>query len=94
MTLREELREEESEERHVRLLSLVEEELSHARSTFGDFHNNHEGYAVIKEEVDELWDAIKAKGSSREHLATEAVQIAAMALRFVEDLLPDTLDRL
>lgn len=44
----------------------------------------HEGYAVLREEVDELWDDIKAnKPAAAQH--KEAVQVAAMALRFVVD---------
>ncbi len=51
---------------------------------FSQFNSSHEGYAVIKEEVDELWDAIK--GNLRpETLADEAFQVAAMALRFLVD---------
>jgi hypothetical protein len=72
----------------------VGRELVNARGSFPNFNSRHEGYAIIEEEVDELWDAIKAKGSAREHIAREAVQVAAMAIRFVEDVLPDTIDRM
>jgi hypothetical protein len=60
------------------------EELRAATTKFGAFHNSHEGYAVLKEEVDELWDEIKANrnNGARE----EAVQVAAMAIRFLIDL--------
>lgn len=48
----------------------------------------HEGYAIIKEEMEELWDEIKRKPSSRnkKRLQEEAVQVGAMALRFLYDL--------
>lgn len=53
------------------------------------FYSTHEGYAVLKEEVDELWDEIKtSKGFDRANLfmVNEAVQIAAMAIKFIENL--------
>lgn len=48
------------------------------------FHSGHEGYAVIKEELEELWDAVKADDSAQAR--REVVQIAAMALRYLTDL--------
>lgn len=48
-----------------------------------DFNSPHEGYAVLKEEVDEMWDAIKKDDT--QHAVKEAVQVAAMALRFVAE---------
>ena len=53
------------------------------------FHSTHEGYAVLKEEVDELWSEIKTnKTFDRANLlmVNEAVQVAAMAIKFVENL--------
>ena len=39
--------------------SLVKKQLARARSKFDNFHGPHEGYAVSKEELDELWDDVK-----------------------------------
>ena len=53
------------------------------------FHSTHEGYAVLKEEVDELWDEIKiSKTFDKANLlmVNEAIQVAAMAIKFVENL--------
>lgn len=53
------------------------------------FHSTHEGYAVLKEEVDELWDEIKtSKVFDRANLlmVDEAIQVAAIAIKFVENL--------
>lgn len=58
-------------------------EYMRASLEFGKFNSTHEGYAVIKEEVDELWDAIKA--NNLEEARTEAMQVGAMALRFLID---------
>jgi len=66
----------------------VEEELSTALGKFPPFNSSHEGYAVILEELDELWDEIKnnkAEGS-HERQIKEAKQVAAMAIRFMIDI--------
>jgi len=47
------------------------------------FASDHEGYAVILEELDEMWDDIKAADPVAAH--REAVQVAAMAIRFIID---------
>jgi len=55
---------------------------------FPEFHSYHEGYAVIKEELDELWEEVKKyPKQDNENLRKEAIQIGAMALRFIYDLL-------
>lgn len=66
----------------------VATELKRARSKFAPFHSGHEGFAVLKEEVDELWQEL-CWGKGPEHparLRAEAVQVAAMAVRFIEDV--------
>lgn len=62
----------------------VRQELLSATGKFGPFASAHEGYAVLKEEVEELWDEIKG-GQDRDRMREEAVQVAAMAMRFVLD---------
>lgn len=64
----------------------VVQEVMRAMKKHGPMRSPHEGYAVLKEEVDELWDEIK---SDRGRFATarkEAIQVAAMAMRYVLDL--------
>lgn len=46
----------------------------------------HEGWAVIKEEVDELWECVRANNGASLDARQEAIQIAAMALRYVYDV--------
>lgn len=59
-------------------------ELKGATNKFGSFASAHEGYAVLKEEFDELWDAVKA--NDKPEMVLEARQIAAMAIRFMWDM--------
>ncbi len=61
-------------------------ELKSATEKFGAFNSAHEGYAIIKEEVDELWDAIKDKNLGFADQRKECIQVAAMAVRFIWDV--------
>jgi hypothetical protein len=72
-------------------LNAVAIEYGNATSQHGPFNSAHEGYAVIKEELDELWNEIKLKRSERNpvNLREEAVQVAAMAIRFLVDIAED-----
>jgi len=74
--------------RFERAFAEVRDELQLATMKFGSFASAHEGYAVLLEEVDELWDEVKKNQNIRsiEHLRQEAKQVAAMALRFMIDL--------
>lgn len=62
----------------------VTAELERAQRLFGPYVSPHEGYAVILEELDELW--IEVKKGDRVAAWTEAVQVAAVALRFHVDI--------
>lgn len=48
------------------------------------YHSAHEGWAVMWEEVDELWDEVRRKRKDRDPKAMygECVQIASCALKF------------
>lgn len=70
-----------------RVLQLVELELVKAWTKHpGEFHNAHEGFAVLKEEVDELWDEVKRDTAYTKAGMKEAIQTAAMAVRFIVEL--------
>jgi hypothetical protein len=63
------------------------EELYHAQRTKGrPFNSAHEGYSVILEELDELWDEVRKKVRDKQRMNEECVQIAASAIRFILDV--------
>lgn len=62
-------------------INLAALELIEARRKFSTFHSAHEGFAILKEEVDELWTEVKH--GTKERQKEEAIQVAAMALRFL-----------
>lgn len=64
-------------------LRLIREEMLQASKVHGGFRTMHEGYAVMLEEVDEVWDEVRR--GNRIAASSEALQAAAMALRFVID---------
>lgn len=71
----------------MRTLHCVLAEYESAVKKYPEFNSAHEGFAVLWEEVDELWDEVKKKPSdvSLRQMREEAIQVAAMALRFIED---------
>jgi hypothetical protein len=74
--------------RKQEVLNKIAAEHTRAEKLFNPMVNPHEGYAVIKEELDELWDEVKKKPGMRckASLKKEAIQVGAMALRFILDL--------
>jgi hypothetical protein len=70
----------------------IYEEFFKASSKFPAFASEHEGYAILLEEVDELWEVVKLnqKKPERHNLCRkECIQVAAMALRFLYDRTPE-----
>lgn len=63
-------------------------ELERAREQFAAYNSAHEAYAVILEELEEFWAWVKVKREARdrEAMRAELIQIAATAIRAVEDL--------
>lgn len=81
------------------VLSEVGQELAKARAVHGPMNGHHEGYAVILEELDELWEVCKRnthgvvmfpREAKRALMRKEAMQVAAMAVRFIEDVCDKT----
>jgi len=66
----------------------VTEEVANAKANWPTFNSAHEGFAVLKEEVDELWDEVRINQKRRDldKMYKEAKQVAAMALRFMTEV--------
>jgi hypothetical protein len=69
-------------------LGVLQQEVTHEALTgamlFGTFNSAHEGFAVLLEEVDELKAHVWMKQKNRDlpAMRKEAMQVAAMAMRF------------
>lgn len=64
----------------------VANELALAKSMHAAMATEHHGYAIIKEELDELWEEIRKKQPDKRRMREEAIQVAAMAIRFMMDI--------
>jgi len=62
-------------------------EAHRAGTLYPPFNSAHEGFAILLEEVDELWDEVKKKNHDIEAMRKEVVQVGAMAIRFIYDVL-------
>lgn len=70
------------------VFNAINTELKNARANWPGFNSAHEGFAILKEEVDELWDHVKTNQKRRDlvKMKAEAIQVAAMAIRFAEEV--------
>lgn len=73
------------------VLNEISAEVERATSMWPPFNSAHEAYAVLAEEVDELWDHVKTNQKRRDlgEMRKEAVQVAAMAVRFALEVCDD-----
>lgn len=69
-------------------LTEIRKEFDRAKGLYSDLHSNHEAFAVLKEEVDELWDEIKKSKGTRlnSQMKHELIQVGAMVVRFLDNL--------
>lgn len=71
----------------------VLDELDRATVDYPPMNGAHEGYAVILEELEELWTLVRKKqrdhGRYKPEMRHEACQVAAMAVRFMLDVCGD-----
>lgn len=68
---------------HKKIIDMLDREIKEGFARYGLYHNSHEHYAVLQEEVDEWWDSIKCNTSHTSESHYELIQIAAVALRYV-----------
>lgn len=71
------------------------EEADTAIMLWPTWNSAHEGFAILQEEVEELWDHVKTNQKKRDLSAMrkEAIQVAAMALRFAAEVCNEEVGR-
>ena len=70
-------------------------EAKRAAGKWPPFNSAHEGFAILLEEIDELKGHVWRNQKSRDIAAMrqEAIQVAAMALRFIADVCNEEVGR-
>lgn len=70
-------------------------EAENASKKYPPMNSAHEAFAVLAEEVDELWEIVKQKQRDRilTNMRREALQVAAMALRFAAEVCNEEVGR-
>ena len=73
----------------------IREEIEKARDKYGPYNSTHELYGVLQEEVNEFWELVQAKyeitarhdqNSQKRAMIAELTQVAAVAIKGIEDL--------
>jgi len=72
--------------RYENVASEVVQEIRRARQQHDPMRGAHEGYALLLEEVDELWAEVKDRRRDLRAMRAEAIQIAAMAIAFAVEV--------
>ena len=72
----------------LEIQDLVDCEIFKAVSNWPPFNSAHEGYAILLEEVRELEEHVFTNQKRRDLIAmrNEAIQVAAMAIRFASEV--------
>ncbi len=61
------------------------EEHDRAVNESGMFASAHEGYAVLYDKMDDLWEEVKS-GQNKNRMREKAVKVAATTIRFIQDV--------
>ena len=64
----------------------IAEEVERAERKHKPMNSPHAGYAVILEELDELWEHVRNDTGRGAEARKEAIQVAAMGLRYALNL--------
>ena len=67
-------------------LAMVRAEVARAMAKHPPMNSAHEGHSVIREELEELWDHVKADTGSSNDAHKEAIQVACTAVRYCLDV--------
>lgn len=65
----------------------VRYEVDRAEAKHPPMHSAHEGHSVIREEFEELWEHVRADTGASAEARVEAIQLAAMAVRYIRDVI-------
>lgn len=68
------------------IVSKVRTEIILATSKYGKFKDSGQAYCVIAKELCELHDEIFLKHQNKQRMEEEALQVAAMVIRFIMDV--------
>ena len=69
------------------ILSEIKSEVDKAVAKHAPMNSPHEGSSAIREEFEELWEHVKSDTGRTPEARKEAVQVAAMAVRYILDLI-------
>jgi acetyl/propionyl-CoA carboxylase alpha subunit len=79
-----------------KLMNIIDEEVTyeffHALENHPPYPTYHHGFAVIKEELDELWEEVRKKNWDKAAMRKEVIHVVTTGLRFYFDLLCDDED--
>lgn len=75
-------------------IKLIINEMERGLKKFGPYNSRHEAYAVIFEEVEELWNEIKIGQKTTLHGLDidEAIQVSATTLRYIIEFKEEKVD--
>lgn len=73
----------------INAVSEILDEHGRAIKKFKPFNSAHEGISVIRKEFDELWEQVKRRDPHYAAMEREAVQLGAMVVRFLTEVIPD-----
>lgn len=66
------------------IINDILKEVKKVSDKVGPYNSVHEGYAVMLEEFDELWDEVKRKDKNYTAMYNEAMQVACTSIRFMQ----------
>lgn len=67
-------------------IEAADAELHRALDLFPPMASAHEGHSVIREEFEELWELVKKNKGDSPDAFQEAIQLAAMAIRYAAEI--------
>jgi hypothetical protein len=74
------------DDRLEEIIDMLRNEVAAAMRKHRSMASPHEGHSVIREEVDELWEHVRADTGDTPEARKEALQVAAMGIRYAMDL--------